>query len=91
MNEIKPKLFRVELSYNLVVLATSVEDAERNANYILRNEDDSEPETIVANSIITCDELPIWWDGHCIPWSTNRRLNPESKNITEILSANKLQ
>lgn len=77
-----PKLFDVEVTYRLVVLASSQQEAEQRAHYIAHYESDDEPAAIMASEIKSEADLPAPWSKWCIPWGGP---NPDSHDIGQIL------
>lgn len=75
------KLYKVEVTYEIVMLAESREQAEQDAPYIIRNEDDSTPNAD-ATEITAEAELPGEWDARCLPFGTREK--PE-RTIGQIL------
>jgi hypothetical protein len=61
-------IYKVEVTYETVIYATSKTDAERRANYVIRNECDSDPISPRATEVKSLSNLPSGWCGNCIPW-----------------------
>lgn len=75
------KLYKVEVTYEIVMLAESREKAEQDAPYIVRNEDDSTPNTD-ATEIKSESELPCEWDKNCLPFGA---IEKPQRTIGQIL------
>lgn len=78
------KIYRVEITYETVIRASSQEDAERQANRILRDSDE-EPATVDAVEVTTLPSLPLGWNGDCRPWGET---DPYDRTLREILGQN---
>jgi hypothetical protein len=76
------QLYNVEVTYNVVILAENKRDAERQAPYIARHEDDSDPVAVVSEQIESAADLKDLWDADCIPYGDN----PGGRTIEEILA-----
>lgn len=74
------KLYRVELVYNQVVLAESVEDAEAIGRYHLEKGD---PDRVHTNIVKTLEDIPYPWDGECFPYSSERNAGRTIKEMLE--------
>lgn len=62
------KLFKVKAEYETVIRAKDAKSAEREANYIIKHECDSDPIKIDAEEIDSIADLPYGWDASCRPW-----------------------
>ena len=78
------KIYRVQINYDTIIRATSREDAERQANRILRDSDE-EPDALEAVEITSLKELPTGWNGDCRPWGET---DPHDRTLREILGQN---
>ena len=78
------KIYRVQINYDTIIRATSREDAERQANRILRASDE-EPKALEAVEITSLKELPMEWNGDCRPWGET---DPHDRTLSEILGHN---
>ena len=78
------KIYRVEIKYETVIRAASQEDAERQANRILRDSDE-EPDTVTAVEVTQLPCLPMGWNGDCRPWGET---DPHDRTLREILGQN---
>jgi len=76
------KLYSVEVTYQVVIRAESSVSAERQADYIVRHEDDGEPTTVTASEVKTVADLEKPWDGDCRPWGER---DPMDRTIGQIL------
>lgn len=76
------KLFKVEITYEIVILAENWQSAEEEAPFILRNEDDSEP-SVGATEIKSLKDLPFGWDAKCYPFKVKR--DDKFESIEELL------
>jgi hypothetical protein len=76
------KIYKVQITYETVIRAASQKDAERDANYIIKNECDSAPTEIIADEISDVHELPCGWDEYCRPWGVT---DPHDRALGEIL------
>lgn len=76
------KLFKVQVQYETVIRAKDSKSAEREANYIIRNECDSEPTEIDADEINSVSDLPYGWNVDCLPWGEH----DGDKTIGELLN-----
>lgn len=62
------KIYKVLVEYETVIRAESAKDAEKQADYIIRHECDSDPHLVVAKEVTALSELPDGWDARCRPW-----------------------
>lgn len=77
------KLYKVEVIYQTVILAESEQDAERNAGYVIKKEDDADPQMIMAEEVTNVAQLPAPWDGECRPWGER---DPMDRTIGQVLA-----
>jgi hypothetical protein len=76
------KIFEVNLTNTIVVVAKDEKEAIELAQYVNRHEDNS-PTVESAYPITKLSELNGGWDGDCIPWGEEG--NPESKPLNRLL------
>lgn len=62
------KLFKVRIEYETVVRAESAKQAEKDAEYIIRNAADDPAEIVIAQEITKLEDLPKRWSAQCRPW-----------------------
>jgi hypothetical protein len=74
------KLYKVEMTFETVVLAESSQAAEREARYNIGEED---PIECWVSGIRALGDLPDQWDGDCIPWGGGH--NVKQHTIKQIL------
>jgi hypothetical protein len=77
------KIYRLKVTYEIVVRGSSAHAVECAANRIIRDSDD-EPESD-AVEITDISELPMGWDGNCRPWGVT---DPHDRTLREILGHN---
>lgn len=75
------KLYKVEVTFETVVLAKDQKEAEHEAMWAVKMEDD-EAEDIYATVIQNENDLPHGWDIECCPWGKNK----EGYTIKQILN-----
>jgi len=68
------KLFKVRVEFETVICAKDKREAEMEAEYIIKNEDDGSCESVYAEEIIKISDLPNGWDADCLPYNDNRNL-----------------
>ena len=74
------KIYRLKVTYEIVVCGSSVHAVECAANRLIRDSDD-EPEA-EAVEITKLAEMPIGWDANCRPWGVT---DPHDRTLGEIL------
>lgn len=74
------QLFKVEMTFETVVLAESSQAAEIEAQYEIREED---PIECFVSTIRALRDLPDQWDGDCVPWGSG--YNVKQRTIKQIL------
>lgn len=78
------KVYRLTVTYETVVRASSEHAAECAANRLIRDSDD-EPLESDAVEIAAISELPMGWDGKCRPWGER---DPYDRTLEQILGQN---
>jgi len=76
------KIFEVNLTTTIVVVAKDQKEAAELAKYVNLHEDNS-PTVDSMHPITKLSELSGGWDGDCIPWGDEG--NPEAKPLNELL------
>ena len=66
----KNKLYKLTITYELVVAAANEAEIDKNKYSIIRSSDDP-PYSTQIDEIKDINELPNHWDKYCIPWSAN--------------------
>lgn len=77
------KLYTVEVTFKTVILAEDARDAEKQAEGVVKHEDDT-AETVSAVELTSIDDLPAPWEPHCRPWGRAR--DPYDRTIGGILA-----
>lgn len=75
------KLYTVRVEYETVVYAANEKEAEREAVYAIKWEDD-EPSMVDAEELSPGDHLPEPWKDNYIPWGGGK--NVDGKTIKQI-------
>ena len=75
------KLFKIEVTYETVILAENLAAAELLGPGIIKGTDESE-NTVWSSEIKTLGDLPPGWDGKCRPWGEE---DPFDRTIEKIL------
>lgn len=75
-------LFKVNVQYTILVRADNKEEAEREAEYVVRHEDE-EPEYTEAFEINDISEVPLSWR-NARPWGET---DPYDRTVKQILGA----
>ena len=78
------KIYKVTIEFETVIAAESAQDAENQAQSIIRDGDD-ECTLNHAKEITALNQLPTGWNGECIPWGEKVI---EDKRLKNILPAN---
>ena len=79
-------LFSVSVEFEIVVNAKTKWEADRMAEGVIRDDDDSNPSTIITKEIKDLDDLPTPWDGDCRPWGDR---DPMDRTIRQIIDQTK--
>ena len=74
-------IYKVEVTYHVVVRAADEMSAEREAHYAARNEDE-EPDASHAEKITHLSQLPECWNADCRPWGEK---DPQDRTLGQIL------
>ena len=61
------RIYKIKVTYETVIAAACEEEAEINANSIIREADEN-PKSIKVEAIPTPNDLPKDWSLGCIPW-----------------------
>jgi len=75
------KIYKVEVTYQVVVRAENQMSAERVAHDAIRHEDE-EPDQYHATEITKLSELPPNWEADCRPWGER---DPMDRTLGQLL------
>lgn len=78
-------LFRLTVTYDIVVNLESREKAYSNAGYLIRNEVDDDPTSIDVEEVKSDKDLPPEWDSSLRPWGDR---DPDDRMIHEFYEEN---